>query len=131
MKFFFSFLLKLGHETDDPNTLHVMVKRAHSLKWQCHLIFGNFFHKSNTHGPLINRLNWFPIRFPRDFREISDYAHTNTNISWAESDIFFLLSNISISRKSRVHMMIFGNIFQQFAKIQNWLIPRGVGPRTD
>ena len=29
------------------------------IKWQCHEIFGFFFHESNLPGPLINRLKWF------------------------------------------------------------------------
>ena len=29
------------------------------IKWQCHEIFGIFFHESNLPGPLINRLKWF------------------------------------------------------------------------
>ena len=98
---------------------------------------------TNQPGPLRNKLKWFcwKIRFHSDIREISDSVQSNTaqsqKIKFAEIQNllintvqshtnFVLLSNISIFRESRVHMLIFRNIFENLLKIQNWLTLPGV-----
>ena len=78
--------------------------------------------ETNPPGPLINRLKWFcwKICFRWDIRTAQSQTRRLTLCRIKE--IFLAFENLHLQGiYSKVHMLIFQNIFCHFSKIQNWL----------
>ena len=97
--------------------------------WQCHKNFWHFLlHFYWVPAEQVKKFslkNSFSRRYSRnkcfESPKLANTARSQTlhRLTLSRIKQFILLLNISISRESRIHLLIFRNIFENFSKIQN------------